>query len=126
MGAWVEAGCVEGVAICETRGECVPVTGGPADVVAAALDAVGAGVWTVVPRGYDNLAASPTVGAKEEAVGIPPAVGSRGRWCACSQFVCVLRKGAVVTALGTTMCVRLKDEVGPRGGHTHIHSQPHR
>ena len=86
MGAWVAAGCAEGVAIRETRGEHMPVTGGPADIVTAALDAVVAGVWTVVPRGYDNLAANPTVGAKEEAVGIPPAVGSRGCWRACSQL----------------------------------------
>ena len=60
MGAWVEAGCAEGVAIHETRGERAPVTGGPADVVTVALDTAAAGVWTVVPRGYDNLAANPT------------------------------------------------------------------
>ena len=60
MGAWVEAGCVEGVAICEMRGECTPVTGGPVDVVAVVLDAAAAGVWTVVPRGYDNLTANST------------------------------------------------------------------
>ena len=86
MGVWVEAGCTEGVAIHEMRGECMPMTGWPADVVAAALDAVAAGVWTVVPRGYDNLTANPTMGVKEEAVGIPPAVGSRGCWHACSQL----------------------------------------
>ena len=44
MGAWVEAGCAGGVATCKTRGECVPVTGGPVDVVAVVLDAVAAGV----------------------------------------------------------------------------------
>ena len=86
MGVWVEAGCVEGVAIRETRGEHTPVTGGPVDIVAAALDAVAVGVWMVVPRGYDNLAANLTTGVKEEAIGIPPAIGSGGRWCACSQL----------------------------------------
>ena len=86
MGAWVEAGCVGGMATRETRGERAPVTGGPVDVVAAVLDAVAAGVWTVDPRGYDNLTANPTVGVKEEAIGIPPAVGSGGRWHACSQL----------------------------------------
>ena len=70
MGAWVEAGCAEGVAIRKMRGECTPVTGGPVDVMAAVLDAAAAGVWMVVPRGYDNLAANPTAGAKEEAEGI--------------------------------------------------------
>ena len=62
------------------------MTGRPVDVMAATLDAAAAGGWTVVPRGYDNLAANPTVGAKEEAIGIPPVAGSRGRWHACSQL----------------------------------------
>ena len=75
-----------GVATCETRGECAPMTGGPVDVVAVALDAEAAGGWMVVPRGYDNLAANPTVGVKEEAIGIPPVVGSRGCWRTCSQL----------------------------------------
>ena len=64
----------------------MPVTGELVDVMAAALDAEVVGGWTVVPRGYDNLAANPTAGAKEEAVGIPPEVGSGGRWCACSRL----------------------------------------
>ena len=84
MGAWVEAGCVGGMATREMRGERAPMTGGPVDVVAAVLDAAVAGVWTVVPRGYDNLAANPTAGAKEDAIGIPPVVGSRGHWHAHS------------------------------------------
>ena len=75
-----------GMAAHETRGEHAPVTGGPVDVVAVVLDAAAAGVWMVVLRGYDNLAANLTAGAKEEAVGIPPAVGSGGRWRACSRL----------------------------------------
>ena len=43
-----------------------------------ALDAEVAGGWTVVPRGYDNLTANPTAGAKEDAIGIPPVVGDIG------------------------------------------------
>ena len=60
------------------------MTEGPVDVGTAVLDAGMAGGWICVPRGHDNLAANPTAGAKEDAVGIPPVVGSGGRWHACS------------------------------------------
>ena len=38
------------------------------------------------PKGYDNLAANPTAGVKEEAVGTPLVVRSRGRRHACSRL----------------------------------------
>ena len=76
MGAGAVADCMGGVATHETTGEHVPVTKGPVDVRTAVLDAETAGGWMVVPRGYDNLAANPTTGAKEDAIGIPPVVGS--------------------------------------------------
>ena len=84
MGVGAEADCAGGVATCETRGECVPVAEGPVDIRTAALDVEVAGGWTVVPRGYDNLAANPTAGTKEDAIGIPPVVGSGGHWHVCS------------------------------------------
>ena len=84
MGAGAVAGCAGGMATRETRGERTPVTEGPVDIRTAALDAEAAGGWMVVPRGYDKLAANPIMGAKEGAIGIPPVVGSRGRWRACS------------------------------------------
>ena len=85
MGAGAEAGCTGGIATHEGRGERVPMAGA-ADVVAAALNTEAAGGWTVVPRGYDNLAANHIAGAKEEAVGIPPVVGSGGHWRVCSRL----------------------------------------
>ena len=90
MGAGTVAGGAGGVDTRETRGDRTPMTEGLVDIVAAALDAEAAGGWMVVPRGSDNLAANPTAGVKEEAVGIPPVVGSRGRWHACSYASCAM------------------------------------
>ena len=61
MGAGAVTGSVRGVTTCETRREHVPVTEGPVDIRTVALDAGMAGGWTVVSRGYDNLAANPTM-----------------------------------------------------------------
>ena len=82
MGVAVAADCMGGVATCSVRGEHAPMTKGPVDVRTVVLDAGVAGGWMVAPGGYDNLAANPTVGAKEDAVGIPPVVRSRGHWSA--------------------------------------------
>jgi len=73
-------------ATCEASGVHTPMTGGPVDIDAAALGAEATGGWTVAPRGYDNHAASPIMGAKEEVMGTPPVVGGGGCWHACSQL----------------------------------------
>ena len=86
IGAGAVADCAEGMATREARGEHMPMTEGPVDIRTTVLDTGMAGGWMVVPRGYDNLTANLTVGAKEDAVGIPPVVGSRGCWHACSQL----------------------------------------
>ena len=80
------ADCMGGVATCSARGEHAPMTKGPVDVRTVVLDAGVAGGWMVVPGGYDNLIANPTTGAKEDAIGIPPVVRSKGCWHACSQL----------------------------------------
>ena len=86
MGAGVVADCAGGVTTHRVRGEHMPVTKGPVDIGTAALDAGAAGGWMVAPGGYDNLAANPTTGVKEDAIGIPPVVRSGGRWRTCSQL----------------------------------------
>ena len=84
IGAGSAVGCVGDVATLELRVEQMPMTKGPVDVETVVLDAGAAGCWAVVPGGYDNLAANPTAGVKEDAIGIPLVVGSRGHWHACS------------------------------------------
>ena len=66
----------------------MPVTEGPVDIKTVTLDTGAAGGWTVVPGGYDNLAANLTVEVKEDAIGIPGplVVGSGRHWHACSQL----------------------------------------
>ena len=86
MGVGLVTDCAGGMATHRTGQEHTPMTEGPVDIRTAVLDAGMAGGWTVVPRGYDNLTANLTMGAKEDAIGIPPVVGSGGRWHACSQL----------------------------------------
>ena len=84
IGVSAAAGCAGERATHEASRVCTPMAGGPVDINAAALGAEAMGGWTVAPRGYDNRAASPIVGAKEGAVGIPSVVGGGGRWHTCS------------------------------------------